>query len=139
MIQHQILFPVDGEAVIAMIRIRGWLRSSHVLRDEGAPPHEVVGGSAEAKQPSHEPSTAVPQFAKQRDGFQPAECLFNELAFPMTRSITRVSGCARIDRASAVAELVLGDMWRDAHPADGGDPGARVIRLVRGNGDAPRR
>src|SRR5579862_6157658 len=101
--------------------------SSRALRHEIAPAHEVVGGGAEAKQPVDQSSATVPQFAKQRDGLQPAEGLLNELALAMTEPIPDVSGRARVDGGATVPEFVLGDMRRDVHLSDGGDPGARVV------------
>src|SRR5688572_17950494 len=98
MVQHLFPFRVDGHAVVTMIRIHRSPRSSRLLRDEIAPAHQVVRGGPEAKEPIDEASAAVPQFAKQRDGLQPPEGLLNELAFPVTRSVSHVAGGAGIDR-----------------------------------------
>ena len=110
-----------------------------MLRNEIAPAHQVVRGGTEAKQPIDEAPAAVAQLAEQRDGLQPAERLLNQLPLAMTESIAGVSGRARVDRAAAVPEFVLGDVRRDAHPSDGGDPSARVVRFVGGDREAPRR
>ena len=57
----------------------------------------------------------------------------------MTEPIPEVSGRAGVDGGAAVPEFVLGDVRRDVHPSDGGDPGARVVRLVGGHREPPRR
>ena len=80
----------------------------------------------------------MPQRAKERDGLQPAEGLFHELALPMTEAVSRMSCRPGIDRAATVAELVRHDMRRDAHLAHGGHSSARVVRLVGGHRDPPR-
>ena len=81
----------------------------------------------------------MPQLAKERDGLQPPEGLLHQLALPMTQSVASVSRRARVDRAAAVPEFVLGDVRRDPHLSDRGDPGAGVIRFVGGDSEAPRR
>src|SRR5436190_11243606 len=101
-------FLVDGDAGTTMIRIHRSRRSSDRLRDEIAPAHEIVGRGAETKQPIDEASATVPKLAEERDGLQPAKRLLNEFALTVTPAVTRVSRGAGVDRAAAVAELVLG-------------------------------
>src|SRR6476659_3671436 len=124
MVQHQMSALVEGDAVTTIMRIHCSSRWSSLLRDEIAPAHEVVGRGAETKQPIDEASATVSQLAEERDGLQPAKRLHNEFALAMTPAVSGVSRGAGIDCAATVAELVLGDMWRDPHPSDSGHPGA---------------
>jgi len=122
--------------MIGIPRSRSRLRA---LRDEIPPAHQVVGGGAEAKLPIDEPTAAVTQLAKQGDGLQPAECLLDELAFPMTEAKADVSRRACVDGAAAVPKFVRRHVRRDAHLTNGRDPRADVVRLIGGHGDATRR
>ncbi len=109
------------------------------MREEIAPPHQVVGGGTQGELPIHAPAAAVPQLPEQRDRLQPPKGLLNELPLLMTASIPGMSGCPRVDRAAAVPEFVLGHVGRDAQASDGRDPGARVVGFVGADGQAPRR
>src|SRR5437773_7003145 len=88
------------------------------LCHESAPAHQVVGRRAEGEEPIDESSAAMTEFAQQSDRLQPTERLLNELPLAMTVPIARVSSRARVDRAAAIPEFVLGDVWRDVHPSD---------------------
>src|SRR5688572_5232799 len=123
-VQYPISFVVHGDAFIAVIQIPSASSTLRPLRDQIAPAHQVVGGSAKAKQPVDEPSAAVAQLAEERDSLQPPERLLNELPLSMTEPIADVSSRARVDRAAAVPKCVLGHVRRDAHPSDGSDPSA---------------
>src|SRR5688572_15857519 len=135
-LQRPIPSGVDVDAVMVMFGVPSSSSASRPLRDEITPAHQVVGGGAKAKQPIHEASATVAQLAEEGDGLQPAERLLNQLPLAMTDAIPGVSGGARVDRTAAVPEFVLGHMGRNAHPSNGGDPGARVVRLVRAHRDA---
>ena len=135
-VQYPVSFVVDGDAFIAVIGIPSASSTSRPLRDQIAPAHQVVGGGTEAKQPVDEPSAAVAQFAEERDRLQPTERLLNELPLSMTEPIAGVSGRARVDRAAAVPEFVLGHVRRDAQASNGRDPGTRVVGFVGAGGHA---
>src|SRR6187401_2342661 len=139
MVQHLISLAVGGDAVTAMFPMHRSLAVSASLRHEIPPAYQVVRGGAERKLPIDEASAAMPQFAEQRDRLQPAEGLLNELPFLMTAPIPGMSSRPRVDRAAAVSECVLGHVRRDAQASDGRDPGARVVRFVGTDGEAPRR
>ena len=134
-VQHPMPFFNDGDAFISMIEIYLAPSSSRPSRDEIAPAHQVVGGRTKAKQPIDEASAAVAEFAEERDGLQPAEGLLDQLPLALTQGIARMTRGATINRAAAEPG-VLGHVRRDAHPAHGPDPGAPVVQLVRGHGDA---
>ncbi len=105
------------------------------LRHEVAPAHEVVRGGAETTQPVHQSPAAMPQFAEQGDGFQPAESLLDQFAFALTHRIPAMAGCAGVNRTAA-APGVLRDVRRDAHLTDSSHPGPRVVQLVGRDGEA---
>src|SRR5712691_8308362 len=108
-VQHQISLFNDGDAFISMIEIYLSPSSSRPLRDEIAPAHQVVGGRAEAKQPIDEASTAVAEFAEERDGLQPAKGLLDQLPFALAQGIGRMTRRAPINGAPAEPG-VLGHM-----------------------------
>src|SRR5215831_1603918 len=99
------------------------------LAREIAHPDEVVDGQPEGKHPADARYAAMAGFAQQADLFEPAEDLFNALAFPLAHQIADVARRAAIDRTGSVRG-VLRHMGRHREPAKAVHKVAGVIALV---------
>src|SRR5512132_4664390 len=87
------LGPADRctDAVSALVRSSGGRRQI-------ADTDQVVRRQAEEEHPAHSTSTAVSSLAQEPDGFQPADDLFDALAFPLAHLVAGVACGAPIDR-----------------------------------------
>src|SRR5438046_8066564 len=63
--------------------------------------YQVVGGSSELEDPTHQPQSAVSGLAQQSHRLQPAKDFFHSFALTLTNFITRVSGISLIYRNSS--------------------------------------
>src|SRR5688572_1052883 len=97
-----------------MIQVHRSPWSSGRSRDQVAPPHEVVRRGAQGEHPIDESATAVAKFAKQTDGFHPAEGLLDQLPLPLAEVVSRMARRAPIDRTAAARPMVLRHMGRNA-------------------------
>src|SRR6266545_4693552 len=104
-VQHSNSFFVEGDALIAMIGIHRLPSSSGALCHEIAPPHQVVGRRAEAKQPVDEASAPMPQFAEEGDGLQPAEGLLDQLSLALTQRVARMTRGAAVDGTAPIGRV----------------------------------
>ena len=77
-------------------------------------PYQVVGGSCELEDPTHQLQSAVSGFAQQPDRLQPAKDFFHSFALSLTDFITRMASGALIDRASSslVVLATCGVTWQ---------------------------
>ena len=89
--QPQMSLFVAGDAFIAMIGIHRSPSSSRPLRDEIAPPDQVVCGRGEGKDPVDEAAAAMAELAEQADGFHPPEGLLDQFSFPLAHGIAGVA------------------------------------------------
>src|SRR5258708_15859579 len=123
-------------AMIAMFPLASWLSRSC---DEIAPANQVGRRGAERKNPVDESAAAVPELAERTDGFHPAEGLLNQFPPALAEGVARVAHRAPVNGTAAESSHMLRDVWRDAHPADGGAPVADLVQFVRADGDLPGR
>src|SRR5213593_1514046 len=93
-------------------------------------PHQVVDRQAEDEHPPDAPPAPVACLPHQPDRLEPAEDLFNPLAFLLTHRVARVARGASIDRARPVRG-VLRDVGGYLEQAQGPDEVATVIAFVR--------
>src|ERR1700751_1030393 len=92
--------------------------------------HQVVGCASERENPIHFQRAAMPHFAQQRDGLQPAEAFFDTLPLLLADDIARVSRSAAVDGTAASSSLVLRYVWRHAQVATLAHEFRRVVAPV---------
>src|SRR2546428_8612116 len=102
-VQHPMFLFVDGDTVIAMLRIAPSPLSLRRLRHEIAPADQVVRGGGEGKDPIDEASASVAELPQQADRFQPAEGLLDQLPLPLAVHIAGMTRGAAVNGAAAVA------------------------------------
>src|SRR5947209_3737751 len=73
-------------------------------------PNQIVGGGRKSEDPSDTPHAAVLSFPLARDGLQPSEKLFHELALPLTDFVAGVLCGTSINGTAAGTVGVLRDM-----------------------------
>src|SRR6266852_3576969 len=111
-------------------------RSSRRL-GEVAEADQVVDRQAEDEHPVHASPAAMARLAQQPDGLEPAEDLFDALAFPLADSVPGVAGGALIDRTRTIRG-VLRHVRRHLDEPEGLDEVPRVIAFVGPDGDPVR-
>src|SRR6266851_10099188 len=106
-------------------------------RGEVAEADQVVDRQAEDEHPVHASPAAMARLAQQADGLEPAEDLFDALAFPLADSVPGVAGGALIDRTRPIRG-VLRHVRRHLDEPEGLDEVPRVIAFVGPDGDPVR-
>ena len=110
MCQHPVFAIDEVYAFDVMTRIHSAASASGRLRDEIAPPDQVVRRGAEGKHPIDETAAPVAEFPKQRHGLQPPKGLLDQLAFALTERVAGMTGGAAINRAPAARAMYCA-MW----------------------------
>ena len=99
--------------------------------------HQIVGGACKRENPIHFQRAAMPHFAQQGDGLQPAEAFFDALPFLLADGITHLSRGAAVDGTPTSSSAVLRYVWRHAQVATLAHEFRRVIALVATHGHPP--
>jgi hypothetical protein len=137
--QHPDFITREVVAFEVMIQIHSAASASGRVRDEIAPPDQVVGRGAKGKHPIDEAAPPVAEFTKQRHRLQPPKGLLDQLALALTARVARMPGGAAINRAPAARPMVLRDVGRHAHRPQGSDARAGIKQFVGGDGDPTTR
>src|SRR6266851_299952 len=111
-------------------------RSSRRL-GEVAEADQIVDRQAEDEHPVHASPAAMARLAQQADRLEPAEDLFDALAFPLAHSVAGVTRGASIDRTRPVRG-VLRHVRRHLDQPEGLDEVPRVIAFVGADRDPLR-
>lgn len=106
-----------------------WPRSSRYRR-QVSDSDQIVSGSSELEDPTHQLQASMSSLAQQSYGLQPTENLFHSFAFPLTDFITRMAGRSLIDGAAAASFLVLRYVRRHSSLPQVADESLRVISFV---------
>jgi len=99
--------------------------------------HQIVGCASERENPIHFQCAAVPQFAQQRDGLQPAEAFFDALPLLLAEGIARLSRGAAVDGTAASSSGVLRYVRCHAQVATLAREFRGVVALVAAHGHTP--
>jgi len=99
--------------------------------------HQIVGCASERENPIHFQCAAVPQFAQQRDGLQPAEAFFDALPLLLAEGIARLSRGAAVDGTAASSSGVLRYVRCHAQVATLAHEFRGVVALVAAHGHTP--
>ncbi len=91
---------------------------------------QIESGGGEGKHPTHALSASMSGFAKVSHGFHPATDFFDSLALSLADRVAVMSGCARVDCASAARTQPLRNMRCDQEFTERGNEGAPVVSLV---------
>ena len=126
-----LLAAIDGRFSVRQTHYDPDLLRQNCAAHEISHAHQVVGCASERENPIHFQRAAMPHFAQQRDGLQPAEAFFDTLPLPLADDIARVSRSAAVDGTAASSPKVLRYVRRHAQVATlAHEPRPAICRIL---------